>query len=313
MTLSPGRDLVTAFVHGLDHEEIADLTHRLRHLPQFHAFPTFLAATLLEYRIDVATATTREAHLSIGLLEHESGMHPQWSRGGHPGDGIEKNTQAEPSIDNLDFQRLTHDLTATSARLGHYAFICKVHLPMFDILDSMNAALVHQSAPQTKELLTRADVLLRSNNAHFREYARATLYRIEALSNRVQAQQSTIFSLIAQRDNRINQTTADQSIKIARLSAQDGQIMKQLAHAATQDSSAMRSISIVTIWFLPATFVATLFSTSFFDFNEPGRPPRVSSWIWIYFVLSFALTGLVHLVWILGSRTNSKRAFSNPT
>lgn len=65
-----------------------------------------------------------------------------------------------------------------------------------------------------------------------------------------------MFSLIAQRDNKLNKTTADYSVDIAKLSARDGRAMKLLAEAASRDSAAMRSIAIVTIFFLPATFMA---------------------------------------------------------
>jgi hypothetical protein len=70
------------------------------------------------------------------------------------------------------------------------------------------------------------------------------------------AKHKQVFSLIAQRDNKLNKTTADYSVDIAKLSAQDGRAMKLLAEAASRDSAAMRSISMVTICFLPGTFMA---------------------------------------------------------
>jgi len=69
------------------------------------------------------------------------------------------------------------------------------------------------------------------------------------------ANHEQVFSLIAQRDSKLNKTTADYSVDIAKLSAQDGRAIKLLAEAASRDSAAMRSISIVTICFLPATFM----------------------------------------------------------
>jgi hypothetical protein len=51
-----------------------------------------------------------------------------------------------------------------------------------------------------------------------------------------------VYSFIAQKDNFLNLRTADTSVRIA--------------EASRQDSTAMRSISVVTLLFLPATFVA---------------------------------------------------------
>ena len=73
-----------------------------------------------------------------------------------------------------------------------------------------------------------------------------------------------MFSLIAQRDNKLNKITADYSVSIAKLNARDGRAIKLLAEAASRDSAAMRSIAIVTICFLPATFIAVSTSPDFF-------------------------------------------------
>ncbi|KAH7071317.1 hypothetical protein BKA63DRAFT_70896 [Paraphoma chrysanthemicola] len=55
----------------------------------------------------------------------------------------------------------------------------------------------------------------------------------------------------------------------------------------------MRVIAAITIFFLPATFTATFFSTTFFSFNE-GLDGRVySDWLWLYFVVTLVLTAVV--------------------
>ena len=59
----------------------------------------------------------------------------------------------------------------------------------------------------------------------------------------------------------------------------------------------MRVISVVTLIFLPGTFVATMFSTSFWDFSPDSTGPRVSKWIWIYWLLTTLLTVAVFAAW----------------
>lgn len=64
-----------------------------------------------------------------------------------------------------------------------------------------------------------------------------------------------------------------------------------------QDTKTMRTISIVTLLFLPATFVSTLFSMSFFDYDGGSGRWNISEWIWLYFVIAGVLTVLTFIAW----------------
>lgn len=96
---------------------------------------------------------------------------------------------------------------------------------------------------------------------------------------------------------------------------------------AIRDSTDMRAIAFVTLAFLPGTFCAvglclilclcntcmyhsfqnpanscefeTLFSTGFFNFDTGGR--LVSTWFWLYWVVSIGLTTVVFGGWIMWS------------
>jgi hypothetical protein len=59
----------------------------------------------------------------------------------------------------------------------------------------------------------------------------------------------------------------------------------------------MRVITAITLVFLPGTFVATLFSTSFWNFDPRSTGPLVSKWVWLYFFVTFALTLMVLGIW----------------
>jgi len=45
-----------------------------------------------------------------------------------------------------------------------------------------------------------------------------------------------------------------------------------LALAAQRDSSSMKCLAVVTMFFLPGTFVSTLFAMPLFDWQEPNGP-----------------------------------------
>ncbi|KAH7144415.1 hypothetical protein B0J13DRAFT_44321 [Dactylonectria estremocensis] len=104
------------------------------------------------------------------------------------------------------------------------------------------------------------------------------LYDLNTTLSRIQAQQTTIDNLI--------------SITIARnsqISAQEG----------LRDSRSMKTIAIVTLVFLPGTFVASLFSMSMFDWEAGRKEGQVVSakWLWVFFAISVPLTLLVLLTW----------------
>jgi Mg2+ and Co2+ transporter CorA len=69
-----------------------------------------------------------------------------------------------------------------------------------------------------------------------------------------------------------------------------------------QDTKAMRIISIVTLTFLPSTFVSTLFSMTFFRQPSDQQPWGVSPQLWIYFVISVPLTAVTLALWVFGPR-----------
>ena len=73
-----------------------------------------------------------------------------------------------------------------------------------------------------------------------------------------------------------------------------------IAHGARQDSSSMKTIAVLTMFFLPAKFVSSLLVTNLvaLDTNGSGRAKFVVSELWwIYLVSAVPLTLLTLLVW----------------
>ncbi|KAF1976406.1 hypothetical protein BU23DRAFT_47710 [Bimuria novae-zelandiae CBS 107.79] len=103
-----------------------------------------------------------------------------------------------------------------------------------------------------------------------RQVVESTLRRNEYLRECVQAQVQMVYALLAQKDNELNH----------------------------QYGADMRVISIVTLVFLPGTFVATLFSSSFWDFSPSNQGPMVSKWVWLYWVATAVLTIGVISAWM---------------
>ncbi|KAL7950038.1 hypothetical protein V8C42DRAFT_309299 [Trichoderma barbatum] len=72
--------------------------------------------------------------------------------------------------------------------------------------------------------------------------------------------------------------------------------------AARIDTSAMRAISLIGLLFLPAAFVAAIFSTSFFNFDAPTGIWKLSSHFWIYWAVAVPLTAVTIVSWFFGPK-----------
>ncbi|KAI1098003.1 hypothetical protein F4804DRAFT_346684 [Jackrogersella minutella] len=70
----------------------------------------------------------------------------------------------------------------------------------------------------------------------------------------------------------------------------------EISKATQRDGSQMRSIALLTMIFLPGTFVATLFSMSFFNWNIASET-ILSPYIWIYAVATLILTVTTIMTW----------------
>ncbi|KAI2623067.1 hypothetical protein GGS26DRAFT_567027 [Hypomontagnella submonticulosa] len=103
------------------------------------------------------------------------------------------------------------------------------------------------------------------------------LTRINHLKQRADVQTTAITNLLAQRNNQTNRELAESSTSIAR--------------DTRRDSSAMKSIAILTMVFLPATFTATYFSTPAMTELEPSQS--------LYWAVTVPLTLVVVFIWVL--------------
>ncbi|KAI8627242.1 hypothetical protein F5Y19DRAFT_443705 [Xylariaceae sp. FL1651] len=83
---------------------------------------------------------------------------------------------------------------------------------------------------------------------------------------------------------------------------------QEIALQARSEGISMFTLAIVTVVFLPGTFVASILSTTFFNFD--GVAFTVSSLWWILPVITIPLTLIVLLLWYMWSRArlNKKRS-----
>ncbi|KAI0009695.1 hypothetical protein F4779DRAFT_617338 [Xylariaceae sp. FL0662B] len=88
--------------------------------------------------------------------------------------------------------------------------------------------------------------------------------------------------------------------------------LKELTENTVDDSAIVRIITIVSAFYLPGSFVATIFGMNFFDFDEARRRIMIASDFWIFVVIWAVLTlitvGVFYLTYLRNSRGKGPRA-----
>ncbi|KAF2196854.1 hypothetical protein GQ43DRAFT_235184 [Delitschia confertaspora ATCC 74209] len=109
---------------------------------------------------------------------------------------------------------------------------------------------------------------------------RNLLLRSQSNKERMQNEIALAYNMIAQRDS---------------------QVMTGIGNAARLDSNAMRTIALVTMAFLPPTFISAVFSMSFFNYT-PAQGSKAALWsvsdkFWVYWAFAVPLTCLTMAIW----------------
>ncbi|QYT04842.1 hypothetical protein H0G86_011745 [Trichoderma simmonsii] len=93
---------------------------------------------------------------------------------------------------------------------------------------------------------------------------------LENLSQRIDSQSSVIYSLVAQ---------------------QEAQLQYSLTLGTVRDARSMKTLSVITIVFLPGAFFATLFSTNMFKFSS------INQEVGVFFAIVVPLTVMLLVAW----------------
>ncbi|KAI0011804.1 hypothetical protein F4779DRAFT_158639 [Xylariaceae sp. FL0662B] len=127
---------------------------------------------------------------------------------------------------------------------------------------------------------------------------------IHTTLERLHIQRQALYNIMAQKESKLNLEMAAQQ--------------RRLAHASKRDGTAMKTLSLLGAMFLPGTFMASVFSMTFFDFNvgpnysgdpddSSGEGVQVSNMLWLYFVVTIPLTLIIVLFWWFLDRRREKR------
>ncbi|KAL4794834.1 hypothetical protein BDV19DRAFT_364006 [Aspergillus venezuelensis] len=121
---------------------------------------------------------------------------------------------------------------------------------------------------------------------------------------------STLSLLLNMRNNHSVEENTKFLATMAEHGSEENHQVKDIAEATRKDSEAMKTIAMMTMFYLPASFVATLFSMGIFNFDfENGRKGTISlsGYWWIYAVVTIPLTiGTFLFFWLMRKRQQNQ-------
>ncbi|KUJ14471.1 uncharacterized protein LY89DRAFT_736505 [Mollisia scopiformis] len=196
------------------------------------------------------------------FVEWRMDLYDMESRLGVTRDGTYLNSSGYASIDH-DFRLLNADIAG---------FVKKV------ADTELSASTVLEHAKSVQRLMGICEDLQSSPNNQLRilseqrEELQATIIRAELYLKHMKMARDVLQSLTAVLYNRISK----------------------------QDTDSMKTIAVVTLVFLPATFISAIFSTGIFNFHateSPDNPRTVSKYGWVYLIACLLSTALTLISW----------------
>lgn len=278
------------FMHGADCEHYDHLSQVIEKHATSES-PFLIPSVIIRFNLEYRTESLNHWH--DRLYWHERNI------------GIRFDDHYKPNVTELDYSTLSKNLNAANTRIAYTVWACKATARQLDFMDLVAARYreqaIRKGLPEDRAFEVEASMV--EEHANLRAWNEGIIDRAEFLSKRGQALVQTVYSGIAQRDSAVSLSLAGTSTKLAKSS-------QEVAIATSRDSAVMRVIAAITIFFLPATFTAvsaqflhkaclmvneiqTFFSTTFFEFNANLNGRVYSHWLWLYFVVTVALTAAV--------------------
>ncbi|KAM5367179.1 hypothetical protein ACJZ2D_010169 [Fusarium nematophilum] len=282
---SPTTRTTNIVAHMLHKAGIEHLLTRLQTLSSIVWHPLLVPLILMEKRVEGTAEKLTFVRDSLYAIEKRTGTHKNYQGKGHheklgyhaTGNKVWEQRGGQ----DMGFETAPGKLTSIVSDCAMIEANSLINESLLGWLLELNVALCE---PGIKgELLAVSAGSIQMKISAMRTWCNNNRVRSAYLAKRAEAQMQASLNLMAQRDNALNLKSTE---------------------AALRDSADMRAIAWVTLAFLPATFVATFFSTSFFSFEQEGR--RVSDWLWLYCVIAVFLTICVHAGWALWIRREAK-------
>ncbi|KAI1770950.1 glycoside hydrolase family 31 protein [Hypoxylon cercidicola] len=241
---------------------------------------------LLAYVTALGTCCTFDGEISyrahvVRLIERQTGY----------------STHSSSIEERLGMQSLTVSIKEVGEVLNHNANKERHFRLMENVLDFILENAIECVDTRTEgemastQCLLAAIPILKTRMHASQEYLKYLKERAERLS-------TVLFALLTHEDSATHAELADAS--------------RQIAEAAQRDSSSMKTVAIMTMAFLPATFFAALFSVPSLDWRPDPGQNVVQPNFWIYWAFTLPATALVFGLWLLFDYRAGPRGRRNP-
>ncbi|KAK3897088.1 hypothetical protein C8A05DRAFT_48161 [Staphylotrichum tortipilum] len=303
-------NITTGYAKGTSSSDLVESVQHLRACAAQVLHPLLLPAIVLSHDLSPKTdQKQREARSWLRNLEHAISMRAEVLE--------EESKYVRESM--MDLDQINRDLVECHSQVlwkrpqAYQEIIRGVYAAMEKFWGRAEALPEAYGGPGGevdklhRSLLGRLDFYMAKLKG-VENYAHTTLERLTI-------QRAALYNIIAQKESKLGLQMAGEQ--------------RRLAHAAKRDSTSMKILSLLGAIFLPATYLASIFSMSFFDFipdgnnDSPSPSPSPSSpnsnssgssggggsnWspvsplLWIYFAIAIPMTLAIVVCWRMWDR-----------
>ncbi|KAF2809910.1 uncharacterized protein BDZ99DRAFT_520009 [Mytilinidion resinicola] len=237
----------------------------IQHKDLIARYPFYPMIFLLEYRLGGFGRWLRSLWHGVGLLEEETGMTPWMTTKGKSSVDLagEENKDYGQTLQKLHAINVELTLAETTMKFAtEFVKFCGM---MLDLVERTNKELKLPGMTPAHRQTVEGEIRYNEKLCQF------SRDKFQELLSRVGSQINVTFSLIARQDSKTSTS---------------------IAESAARDNQAMKTITIITLVFLPSTLLATIWSSGIFaiDLDRSWR---------IFLGTSIGLTALVFAIWMM--------------
>lgn len=291
--------VTTGYVKGTDSSDMTESIQHLKECATHVAHPFLLPVIILSHDLSPKTdSKQRDARDWLRRLEHAVSMRNEIQE-----------EEGYVKADVMDLDQINRDLVEC-----HSQVLWKRPQAYQEIIRAMEKGMEEflQKLPPDrgpipledggKDMYGFKDLKKQQNSMYSRlefyyNKLKGTEHYVHTTLERLAIQRSALYNIIAQKESKLNlQMAGDQ---------------RRLAYASKRDSTSMKTISLLGSIFLPATLLASIFSMTFFNFQngltENDDGPVVAPTFWIYWAVAIPITLFIVIIWWIWDRSREAR------
>ncbi|CAN8095523.1 unnamed protein product [Discula destructiva] len=286
LSYSPETNITSGYVRAMETFKFQEILVDLQACGKLASHPLLLPVLVLCHELSsVNDEEQREQRKKLRKLENALSQRYEITPAAHYG----------PETD-VELDRVSRDLADCQCKV-----LQKRPQAWQNIIKATHAALEYywQSLPDNKR--TPAIHELHQTLASRLDFLSIKLKGIENYAHvtfeRLNIHREVLHNIINQRESRLNFEIAIQQ--------------RKLAIASGRESTSMKTLTIMGLFFLPGTFLSSLFGMPFFSFTDMEGP--VSKSLWIYFIITLPLTGVIVGLWYIFDQRHAKKIVTEVT